>query len=145
MPSRHPPAVVQARRAPSERFRTGRILAMDDDPEIRAATGALLAKLGYKFDVAPDGADALAAYRRYFDIGRPYDVVLLDQTVVGAMGGEEALDHLRALDPDVRAIAVTGDAGPDAARACLERGFCGCLAKPYRLAELAEALTSVLG
>ena len=145
LPSRHPASAVQARRAPSERFRTGRILAMDDDPEIRAATGAWLQKLGYKCDLSPDGTDAVAAYRRYFDVGRPHDAVLLDQTVVGGMGGEEALERLRALDPDVRAIAVTSDSGEDFARSSLARGFCGCLVKPYRLAERAEALTSVLG
>jgi CheY-like chemotaxis protein len=144
LPSRHPLSAVSARPAPSQRFRTGRILAMDDDPEIRAATGALLQKLEYKFDVSPDGADALAAYRRYFDIGRPYDVVLLDQNVRGGMGGEETLEHLRALDPDIRAIAVVTDSGESVARACLARGFCGCLVKPYRLVELAEALQAVL-
>lgn len=135
---------VEGRRASSERFRTGRVLVMDDDPDIRAVTAAMLERLDYKFDLARNGEEAIEFYRRYFDIGRPYDTVLLDLTVVGGMGGEETFARLRAIDPDLRAIA-TGGGGEQLLRDCLARGFCGRLGKPYRLAELGEVLQSVLG
>jgi two-component system cell cycle sensor histidine kinase/response regulator CckA len=131
-------------RAPTARFRTGRILVMDDDEHIRTLTGALLEKLDYHCDLARDGADAVVAYKRYFDVGRPYDAVILDLTVARGMGGEEAFVQLRGIDPEVRAIATAaGGADLQSAR-CLELGFCGWLAKPYRLAELGSALQTVL-
>ncbi len=145
LPQARPSADVGGHRAPSTRFRTGRILVMDDDEQIRTLTGALLEKLDYRCDLARDGEDAVAAYKRYFDIGRPYDAVILDLTVSRGMGGEEAYVQLRGIDPEVRAIAAAaGDRGAQSAR-CLELGFCGWLAKPFRLAELGEALQTVLG
>jgi len=136
---------ARAHAAPSQRFRTGRILVMDDDEQIRSLTGKMLERLDYKADLARDGEEAVAMYKRYFDVGRAYDAVILDLTVVGGMGGEEAFARLRALDPDVRAIAATsGD--PDAAAArCLALGFCGCLARPYRPADLGNILGTVTG
>ncbi len=63
-------AEVHARRAASLRFGTGRILLMDDDPSISTLTGKMLKSLDYKYDLAKDGEDALALYRRYLNIGR---------------------------------------------------------------------------
>jgi two-component system, cell cycle sensor histidine kinase and response regulator CckA len=102
-------------------------------------------RLDYKFDLAADGQEAVAMYRRYLDVGRPYDAVLLDQDVVGGMGGAEALSQLRGSDPEVRAIAISADSNEGFGDSCYKLGFCGWLTKPYRLAELAEVLRDVLG
>jgi two-component system cell cycle sensor histidine kinase/response regulator CckA len=132
------------RRASSERFRTGRVLVMDDDAEIAALTGAMLQKLDYKFDLSANGEEAVAAYRRYSEIGRPYDTVILDLDIVGGMGGWEAFEEIRAIDPDARAIAVHSGDESETER-CLGAGFCGCLAKPFRAAELGQMIATVLG
>ena len=145
LPRADRPAEVQARRAASLRFGTGRILFMDDDPNISALTGKMLASLDYKYDLAKDGDEALALYRRYLNIGRPYDAVILDLTIVGAMGGEACFAELRQLDPDVRAIVASGYDNDEIAKKFLEQGFCGYLTKPYRLADLGKVLKAVLG
>jgi two-component system, cell cycle sensor histidine kinase and response regulator CckA len=145
LPSSAPIADVRAHAAPSKRFRSGRILVMDDDEQIRSLTGAMLQKLDYKADLARDGDEAVALYRRYADVGRPYDAVILDLTVVGGMGGEETFDFLRALDPDVRAIASGGGDADETAARCMALGFCGCLSRPYRAADLGKVLGTVLG
>jgi len=145
LPKADRPAEVQARRAASLRFGTGRILFMDDDPNISVLTGRMLESLHYKFDLAKDGDEALALYRRYLNIGRPYDAVILDLSVVGAMGGEACFAALRQLDPDVRAIVASGYDNEDVARKFLEQGFCGYLTKPYRVSDLGKVLKAVLG
>jgi two-component system, cell cycle sensor histidine kinase and response regulator CckA len=145
LPRADSPAMPDAQKAPSLRFRTGRILFMDDDPRITALTATMLESLDYKFDVAKDGAEALQLYQRYFNIGRPYDAVILDVTVVGGMGGEECFKHLRDCDPEIRAIISTGYDNDATARGFLDRGFCGYLTKPYRVAELGKVLKAVLG
>ena len=138
------PDAVRAHPAASQRFRTGRVLVMDHDEKIRRITAAMLEKLDYKADAARDGEEAVSLYKRYFDVGRAYDAVILDLTVIGAMGGEEAFSLLRRLDPDVRAIASSGDARGDAARSRLDQGFCGWLSRPYRLADLGKVLGTVI-
>jgi CheY-like chemotaxis protein len=140
-----PAEISVARSAPSARFGTGRVLLMEDDPRIAAASARMLEGLGYKVDLAPDGAEAIALYERYFNVGRPHDALLLDLTVVGGIGGEEALQRLRAMDPEVRAIAVGGDSREGAGAPWLEAGFSGYLAKPFGAAELGRVVRTVVG
>ena len=144
-----PPAAsapeVEARHAPTLRFGTGRILYMDDDLKICELTGSMLASLEYKFDVAHNGEEAIALYRRYLNVGRPYDAVILDLTVIGGLGGEETFKQLRELDPDVRAIVASGYDNDDMAKRFLDMGFCGYLTKPYRVTDLGKVLKTVLG
>ena len=136
---------VRTRRAASQRFGTGRVLVMEDDAKIAGVTAAMLRALDYKCDLATNGTDAVALYKRYQNIGRPYDVVILDDTVAGGMGGEECFRALRELDPEVRAILASGDDREDIARHSLDQGFCGYLTKPYRVSELGRMLKTVLG
>jgi PAS domain S-box-containing protein len=145
LPMADQPVDVQARPAPSLRFGTGRVLFMDDDDHICSLTAAMLQSLDYKFDIAKNGEDAITLYKRYLNIGRPYDAVIMDLTVIGGMGGEETFIHLRELDPDVRAIVSSGYDNDEMARQYLDMGFCGYLTKPYRVTDLGKVLKAVLG
>jgi two-component system, cell cycle sensor histidine kinase and response regulator CckA len=145
LPAAVKPMQAESRRSPSLRFGTGRVLLMDDDPKICELTGAMIASLDYTHDVARNGEEALQLYRRYQNVNRPYDAVLLDLTVIGGMGGEECFRRLRAVDPDVRAIVTSGYDDDDMIKRFLEMGFCGYLTKPYRVSELARMLKTVLG
>ena len=145
LPKAEKPLETQARRAASLRFGTGRILFMDDDAKISSLTARMLESLHYKYDLAKDGSEAIALYKRYLNIGRPYDAVIMDLTVVGAMGGEECFWELRKLDPDVRAIVASGYDNDGIARKFLEQGFCGYLTKPYRVTDLGKVLKTVIG
>ena len=145
LPLADKPVEVQARPAPSLRFGTGRVLFMDDDPEICSLTGSMLESLDYKFDIAKNGDEAITLYKRYLNIGRPYDAVIMDLTVIGGMGGEEAFRVLKELDGDVRAIVSSGYNNEAMARQYLDMGFCGYLTKPYRVTDLGKVLKAVLG
>ena len=145
LPMADQPVEVQARPAPSLRFGTGRVLFMDDDEHICNLTASMLQSLDYKFDIAKRGEEAIALYKRYLNIGRPYDAVIMDLTVVGGMGGEETFRALHELDPDVRAIVSSGYDNEDMARQYLEMGFCGYLTKPYRVTDLGKVIKAVLG
>ncbi|HUR59799.1 MAG TPA: ATP-binding protein, partial [Opitutaceae bacterium] len=145
LPKADAPVEVQARKAASLRFGTGRVLFMDDDAKISSLTATMLESLDYKYDLAKNGAEAIALYKRYQNIGRPYDAVIMDLTVVGGMGGEECFTELKKLDPDVRAIVASGYDNDEMARQFLDRGFCGYLTKPYRVTDLGKVLKTVLG
>ena len=145
LPQADQPAEAETRRSPILRTGTGRVLLMDDDPDISRLAAGMLASLDYKYDVARNGEDAIALYNRYLKVGRPYDIVILDLTVIGGMGGEEAFRKLKEIDKDVRAIVCSGYDSDEMARQYMEMGFVGYLSKPFRLGDLARAIKGVLG
>jgi two-component system cell cycle sensor histidine kinase/response regulator CckA len=145
LPPADKPEEIEARPAPGRRHATGRVLFMDDDEQICTLAGGMLENLGYKCDLVRNGEDAVQFYKRYLNIGRPYDVVILDLTIIGGLGGEQAYRQLRDLDPEVRAIVASGYDSDDMARQYLDMGFCGYLTKPYRVADLGKMLRTVLG
>ena len=145
LPRADKPAEIQARRAPTLRFGTGRVLFMDDDRKICDLSSTMLESLDYKFDIAHNGEEAIKFYQRYLNIGRPYDAVIMDITVIGGMGGEECFHQLHQLDPDVRAIVSSGYDHEEIAMRFLDMGFCGYLTKPYRVTDLGKVIKAVLG
>jgi two-component system cell cycle sensor histidine kinase/response regulator CckA len=118
---------------------------MDDDPNICTLTGGMLDGLGYKYDIAHNGEEAVQFYKRYLNIGRPYDLVIMDLTIIGGMGGEQTFRILRDLHPEVRAIIASGYDHDDMARQYLDVGFLGYLTKPYRVGDLGRVIRKVLG
>jgi DNA-binding NtrC family response regulator len=105
----------------------------------------MLTSLDYKFDLAKNGEEAIAYYKRYLNIGRPYDVVIMDLTVIGGMGGEECFQALKEMDPEVRAIVSSGYDNDDMKRDFIAKGWCNYLTKPYRVTELGKAIKDVVG
>ncbi|MFP4390685.1 MAG: response regulator, partial [Desulfococcaceae bacterium] len=119
---------------------TRRVLVMDDEEMIRELLGQMLAHLGYDTALTADGQEAVDRYAESMRQGRTFDVVILDLTVPGGMGGKEAIQELRALDPEVTAVVSSGYA-TDAVISDFEKwGFRGRIAKPYQLSQLGALL-----
>ncbi|MDB6093669.1 MAG: hypothetical protein JWM32_1231 [Verrucomicrobia bacterium] len=123
---------------------SGRVLFMDDEDPIRAMVEVLLARLGLKVTTVADGAALLKEYSVARGGGEPYDVVIMDLTVPGAMGGREAMQELVKINPTVRAIVSSGYSGDPILANFRAHGFCGIVPKPYRLADLASAVRNAL-
>ena len=122
----------------------GCILVMDDEDMIRHLLQAMLARLGYETESVPDGDTALAAYQQAYHAGQPFGVVILDALIPGGMGGFETLGHLRAIDPQVRAILCSGYAHYPGLASYTQHGFCDLLSKPFTLEGLSDAIQRVL-
>ncbi len=123
---------------------SGFILVMDDEDLIRDLAQRMLTKMGYRVAVAPDGQAALDRYRQARIEGDPFDAVILDLTVPGAMGGKETLEHLKELEPEVRAIVSSGYANDPIMANYQDYGFCEAVKKPYLLEDLNQALKMAL-
>ncbi len=121
-----------------------RILFMDDEQPIRQLGSAILRRIGYDVETVSDGAEAVRAYEEAARGGRPFAVVILDLTIPGGMGGSQALEQLRKLDPDVRAIVSSGYSNDAVLANYREHGFRGMVSKPYETADLALAVENVL-
>ena len=118
----------------------GRILYADDEAEVREATVELLGTLGYTVDAAADGLEAVQVFCRE---PQAYTLVLLDATMP-RMSGPEALEGMRSLRPDLRAVLCTGYSAETQRELHLAAGFTGVRQKPFRLGELEAALRAAL-
>lgn len=122
----------------------GRALVMDDEPLVREVALDLLERLGFEVALAENGQQAIDLYQRARTVNKPFDVVIMDLTIPGAMGGKEAMARLKELDPGVKAIVSSGYSTDPVMSHYREYGFSGVLPKPYLLDDLARALNQVL-
>lgn len=124
---------------------SGRILVMDDEGMMRDITKAVLRRLGYEVKLSENGEQVIEYYQDAMDQGRPFDAVLLDLTVRGGMGGKETIQRLLPIDPEVKAVAISGYNHHPVMEHFEQYGFKAALPKPFQIAELAETLTKILG
>jgi nitrogen-specific signal transduction histidine kinase/ActR/RegA family two-component response regulator len=141
-------ALSGAARAPAAASRMevkeARILFMDDDQAILRLSEAILSRIGYKVSIARNGEEAVGEFAHGLVSGRPYSAVILDLTIPGGMGGLQALEEMRKVDPGVRAIVTSGYSNDAVLANYQAHGFRGRLAKPFGPAEIAQVVARVL-
>jgi len=113
---------------------------MDDDDMIRDLAGKMASELGYEVEGARNGAEAVELYEAARRRLEPFDIVILDLTVPGAMGGRETAQRLREIDPNVKAIVSSGYSNDPILSDYKSYGFREVLAKPYTIRDVAQTL-----
>ncbi len=122
----------------------GRVLLMDDEEGIRTMAEQLLKRIGFAVEAAPDGGAAVDAYKRALAEGRRFDLVIMDLTVPGGMGGLDCMRELQRVDPTVRAIVSSGYSSDQVMSDHRAYGFAGMIPKPYRITDFAKVIRQVL-
>ncbi|MEA1996086.1 MAG: ATP-binding protein, partial [Gemmatimonadota bacterium] len=125
--------------------RKSKVLIMDDDEAVRVTATRIIKKIGHEVAVSADGAEAMELYINARESNRPYDIVILDLTVPGGMGGREAVKQLLKIDPQVKAIVSSGYSTDPVLSNFAEYGFSGIITKPYNVEEMRELLNKVTG
>ena len=120
------------------------VLVMDDDPGIRDVLTCMLEILGHKVEKCENGADAISIYKKQMSSENPFDIVIMDLTIPGGMGGEEAIKYLREIDPEVKVIVSSGYSNNPVISHYADFGFSGRLAKPFKVSTLEREIHSVL-
>lgn len=115
----------------------GRILVVDDEPQIRRIMRTTLTGAGYEVDDAKTGEEALIKLRNF----RP-DLVLLDINMPG-MGGLAACTAIRA-DPNVAIVMLTVHNTEASKVAALDAGADDFISKPFGTPELLARIRAVL-
>jgi len=121
-----------------------RILVMDDEEMIRTLSRNMLKLSGLTTDTVKNGEEAIKFFQAAIKSGKPYDVVILDLTIPGGMGGEETSKNLLVLDPKVKIFVSSGYSSSPVVSNYWEYGFVGSIPKPFNLKELSDAVASVL-
>lgn len=122
----------------------GKILIMDDEEGIRDVLKELLEHIGYTSRHAWDGAEAVEMYVEAMEDGQPFDVIILDLTIPGGMGGKETMKKMLELDPGVLGIVSSGYSNDPVMANYRNYGFKGIVPKPYRIEELSQVLHEVI-
>ena len=123
---------------------TGSVLIVDDEEAIRALVEYTLSHLGYEVSEAETALDGVNLYRERLEAGQRFDLVILDLTLPGGMGGKEALKRLIEIDPTVNAIVSSGYAMDATMSRYQDFGFRGVIAKPYEAAELGKVVSEAI-
>lgn len=118
--------------APSTAIAVGEVLLVDDESLVRAGTAQMLGSLGYEVSEAPGAEEALAMLE-----SGSFNLLMTDHLMPG-MSGTELARQVRLKWPDVSVLIISGYADVDDIAPDFPR-----LTKPFRLAELTEALTQL--
>lgn len=121
----------------------GRVLVMDDEQSICRMLGDALTYFGYEVVTVQDGQAAIDQVSRSLAGGEKFEVVILDLTVPGGMGGKDAIQHLRSLDPHIKAIVTSGYSEDPIMCDFQQYGFQEMLVKPFKIFDLANVLESM--
>lgn len=118
----------------------GTILLVDDEEIIRVVAVAMLEHLGYTVITATCGREAIQKYRQQED---DIDLILLDM-IMPEMTGAQTFDQLKAINPEVRVLLVSGYSADGQAADILGRGCLGFIQKPFRTDTLSRKIQEAL-
>ncbi|WP_052813011.1 cache domain-containing protein [Desulfonatronum thioautotrophicum] len=122
----------------------GRILVMDDEVMILDVSLDLMEHLGHAAVPVQNGEQAVARYRQAMAEGTPFDVVIMDLTIPGGMGGKEAVREVLKLDPAAKVVASSGYSSDPVMANYQEYGFVGAIPKPYTIQQIRKLLNKLL-
>jgi len=104
----------------------GRVVIIDDDPELRRATRLVLTKAGYDSFEAADGEQGIAVIRS----GDPPINAIICDLDMPRVNGMEAIAYFHAHCPSVPVIVMTGTGDLNIATELYKQGIVDFLSKP---------------
>ena len=118
----------------------GTLLIVDDEAMVRSLVTDYLGELGYTMLEAKDAASALAILRS----GLKIDLLITDVGLPDGMNGRQLADAVRAMQPELRILFITGYAEASVLRGDdLEEGM-HIMTKPFPMESLAGAVRNLM-
>lgn len=118
--------------------RVGRILLVDDDKALRIAVAQGLTLRGFEVTAFDNGHEALKA------VSRDFDGALVSDVRMPGMDGLALFERVRAIDPDIPMLLITGHGDVAMAVAALQDGVYDFVSKPFPMERLTVALSRAL-
>jgi CheY-like chemotaxis protein len=119
---------------------TETILLVDDEDRVLDVGTKVLKRLGYTVLEARDGKEAIEIYKENKD---KIALVLLDM-VMPRMGGGEAYDRMKEINPKVKVLLSSGYDLDSEAKEILARGCNAFIQKPFGMQELSQNIREIL-
>ncbi len=123
---------------------SGSVIVMDDEEMLREMTEGMLSMLGYDVESCGCGEELLEIYVRRLREGTPPDAVILDLTIPGKMGGQEAAAKILEFDPRARLIVASGYSTDPILANYRDYGFIAAVSKPFKVENLSHELAAAL-
>ncbi len=120
------------------------VMIMDDEKLIRDVTTAMLHLLGHDVIFAQPGQEAIDLYRQYSEAGQPIDLIIMDLTIPGGMGGEKAVQEIHAINPEAKVIVSSGYSNDQVMANFQDYGFIAAIIKPFQMQDIKEAINKAL-
>ena len=96
--------------------------------------------LSYVLNPADNGYDAIQLYERAIKNKDPFDLLIFDLVIPNGIGGRDALMIISLMDPNVKAILVSGHTSHKVMENYERYGFLDVLKKPFEIETLAKLL-----
>ncbi len=132
----------QTNKPPKKEKRSGRVIVMDDEEVIRNVVGQMLEALGYTAIFTKNGEEAINKLKEELQAGNTITAMILDLTIPGGLGGEEAIAQIRSIDPDLPVFVASGYATNQVMASPNAYGFTGSICKPFSFHELQDMLVN---
>jgi CheY-like chemotaxis protein len=116
------------------------VLLVDDEDMIIDVGEKMLREMGYKVLLAKSGKAAVEVYKKHRD---EIDLVILDM-IMPDMGGGDAYDTLKGINPDIMVLLSSGYSIDGQATEILKRGCDGFIQKPFNMSQLSQAMRKTL-
>lgn len=136
-------AIPAANDAPVKHTGAGCILIMDDEDFIRKVVSDVLENMNYTAVQARNGEEAVELFGKAEKNGQPFAAAILDLTIPGGMGGQEAAREILKINPRAVVIAMSGYSDGGVMSNPADHGFAAGLCKPFQISELAALLNRI--
>lgn len=121
-----------------------KILLMDDEEGLRRVAAKMISRLGYTIEGVANGEEAIRVYQQALEKKEPFDLVILDLTVPGGLGGKATMAKLLEIDPNVKAMVSSGYSNDSVMANYKDFGFINYLMKPFSANELSRSIRLAL-
>ncbi len=122
---------------------TETVLLVDDEDIIIDVGEKILEALGYKVLIARGGKEAIEIVSKAHELPPAPDIVILDM-VMPEIGGGEAYDRMKEINPDIKVLLSSGFSINGEATEILERGCNGFIQKPFNIGQLSQKIREIL-
>ena len=115
-------------------------MLVEDEPVVLETCRAMLVYLNYQVITAKNGLEAISKY----EDNAEKIVLVLSDMVMPDMDGEELFHYLRAENPDLKMVIMSGHPLEEKGAKLLEQGIVSWFKKPMSLGELSQAMGTAL-